>query len=109
LRTVFRRSAALNSQLSTLNWFDLFPAFTVPHTRKRLALGNRIQSQQRNCSRISREFLAPLHTCTDKELPPEVAGGKQTLKVYFARLPDSPQGAAVSPPPAVTAISIAAP
>ena len=28
---------------------------------QRLALGNCIQSQQRNCSRISREFLAPLH------------------------------------------------
>jgi hypothetical protein len=26
-----------------------------------LAQGNRIQSQQRNCSRFSREFLAPLH------------------------------------------------
>jgi hypothetical protein len=38
----------------------LFPAFT-PEMLRGLALGNRIQSQQRNCSRFSREFLAPLH------------------------------------------------
>ena len=25
-------------------------------------MGSRIQLQQRNCSRISREFLAPVHT-----------------------------------------------
>jgi hypothetical protein len=64
----------------SLNWFDLFPAFTVPHARERLALGNRIQSQQRNCSRISREFLTPLHNCTDKEPLPEVAVAGWTLK-----------------------------
>jgi hypothetical protein len=44
----------------TLNNLRLFPAFT-PECFRELALGNRIQSQQRNCSRVSREFLAPPH------------------------------------------------
>jgi hypothetical protein len=78
----------------------LFPAFTVPCggsrvgcypkmqaarlPLQRLALGNRIQLQQRNCSRISREFLAPLHDCTDKELLPEVTVQIPALKIYLA-------------------------
>jgi hypothetical protein len=60
----------------------LFPAFT-PEMLRGLAMGNRIQSQQRNCSRFSREFLAPLHNRTDKELSPEVAGRVRMLKIYF--------------------------
>jgi hypothetical protein len=78
----------------------LFPAFTVLLWRQlcrlllrmqaarlplqRLALGNRIQSQQRNCSRISRDSSRRSTTATNKELPPEVAACAWALKIYFA-------------------------
>src|SRR5438477_5788103 len=75
----------------------LFPAFTVLLWRQpcrlllrmqaarlplqRLALGNRIQSQQRNCSRISRDSSRRSTTTTDKELPPEVAACAWAFKI----------------------------
>jgi hypothetical protein len=60
-------------------------------------MGSRIQLQQRNCSRISREFLAPVHTATNKELLAEVAARASPLKIYFRRL--LAQGAAISKSP----------
>src|SRR5437660_9839249 len=58
----------------------------------RLALGNCIQSQQRNCSRLSRDSSRRSTTATNKELPLAVAAGAWALKIYLAWLNIALQG-----------------
>src|SRR4029453_17938894 len=73
----------LNSQLST----DL--AFSPPsppaHNLRTndWLMGSRIQLQQRNCSRFTRDFSRRSTVQTRKELPPEVAAFFSFLKHYF--------------------------
>ena len=51
-------------------------------------LGSRIQLQQRDCSRISRDFSHRSTDQTRKELEPAVAAGSKRLKIYLPVTPD---------------------
>ena len=50
-------------------------------------MGSRIQLQQRNCSRFSRDFSRRSTVQTRKELPPEVAACASPLKIYLSGVP----------------------
>ena len=47
-------------------------------------MGSRIQLQQRNCSRFTRDFSRRSTDQTRKELPPEVAACASALKIYLS-------------------------
>ena len=47
-------------------------------------MGSRIQLQQRNCSRFTRDFSRRSTVQTRKELPPEVAACASPLKIYLS-------------------------
>ena len=61
----------------------LLPAFTAPLVRCDWPMESRNQLQQRNCSRVTRDFLRRSTFQARKELHPEVAACARRFKIYL--------------------------
>ena len=69
----------------TDRYAHLLPAFTARSSRDDWLMGSRIQLQQRNCSRFSRDFSRRSTDQTRKELLPEVAACASAAQDLFSQ------------------------